>query len=140
MWIKLPSYKSKYLSSPISNAYLRIKKNQKNEQVIEIDMIRKNLIVPIEVFSSYDDRMIEVTLPMETITLYGVYNPPEEIADIQVWPWEVYDSFDTIFPEGTTVDLHNPSEAISEAIYTYLKSQTNFLGINISVGEDQPPA
>lgn len=139
MWIKLPSYKSKYLSSPISNAYLRIKKNQKNEQAIEIDIVRKKLVVFIEIFSSYEDCLIDGTIPMETIGLYGVYNPPEEIADIQVWPWEVYDSFDTVFPEGTTVDLHNPSEAISEAIYAYLKSQTNFLGIDISAGEDQQP-
>jgi hypothetical protein len=139
MWIKLPSYKSKYLSSPISDAYLRIKKNQKNEQVIEIDMIRKNLIVPIEVFSSYDDRMIEGTLPMETITLYGVYNPPEEIPNIQVWSGEVYDSFDVIFPKWTMVDLHNANGTVSEAIYDYLKSQSNFLGIDISVWDDQSP-
>lgn len=139
MWVKIPSYQSKYVSSPIIDAYLRIKKNYADEQVIEIDIVRKKLIVPIEIFSSYADRLIECTLPMETITLYGVHNPPEEIPNIQVQPWEVYESFDVIFPEWTMVDLHNANGTISEAIYAYLKNRTDFLGIDISAWDDQPP-
>lgn len=141
MWIKIPSYKSKYSSVPLTDVYLRIKKTDydPDKHLIVYDIMEKRLVTYIEIFSSWSDRKIEGTLPMETITLYGVYNSPEEIWDIQVQPWEVYDSLDTIFPEWTVVDLHDPSEAISEAIYAYLKTQTNFLGINIAAGEDQPP-
>ena len=148
MGVKLPIYYSPYRKDPISNAYSRIKKDKSGMQVMQIDFWNKSLTTYIEMFESYEDRLVEGIMPTQTIKLCVVDLTQAQIDGViieweLVWwltpeDWLVYAPFDEVIPPETDISVGNMRGDVVHLVYAWIMSQTNFNGITFAGSTEHP--